>query len=907
VVLPDVALARNPQLVPGATYVTESTVGAEGSSTSLWPRELDADYEVLGELGRGGMAVVFRARDRELGREVAIKVVRPRFVADEEAIARLAREARTVAQLEHPNIVGVYAIRHLSDKSVALVMQLVPGRTLKEALQQDGPFEPARAEHVLRDVARALSYAHQAGVVHRDVKPENIFLDDVSGRAMLSDFGVARVMDAPTELTATGTTIGTPTYMPPEQIDGGEIDGRSDLYSLGMVGWEMLAGQRPWSGESLYSVIYRQKHDPLPPLDALRKDVPPRLQFLLEGMMQKSPERRWAGASRFLTLLASDQSPPGFREWQSAQRRRRRSMVYQQGRSRGESVLEAALETMKFNRDATPPAPPLPILPTSATDDASGFRPLAMIERALTPPELRQVRAEPRSTRRGIWIALAVGAVLIVVGALWHRQRLPRTTATATPTITLQDRPGREVPVVPPVYVSPSPTISDSLRAAVATDSPPSTPRRAEPPPSRAPSRASATRSVASPAKSRPAPGSDSTSRAAREHLAASSRQEPPRSTTSSPVRAIPPLLTPTAPEAPTLNFPTERANIAAGGRHSCMLVEGGRALCWGNNDAGQLGDGSYEGRASPAPVAGDFAFIQILAASWHTCGLTSSGDAYCWGKNDLGQLGDGTTAQRAAPVHVNINSPFRAVRLGDAHSCALTRAGSVYCWGANTYGQLGDGTRTARSSPVLVGVPAPAAALAVGLNHTCALMADGTAYCWGQNRGGQLGDGTTLDRTTPTAVATELRFVSVAAGSGHTCGVTVSGAAFCWGQNNYGQLGAGVMGGSSLAPKAVETSAPLQTVVAGIAHTCARGRDGHALCWGRNVYGQLGDGTTTDRSRPVAVAIGSIASIHASGAHSCAVTTAGEAYCWGYNIDGQLGDGDRENASSPSRVRVTR
>ena len=227
---------------------TEPPRPDEPAPLNLWPAELDADYTLMGELGRGGMAVVFRARDRDLGREVAVKVVRPRFAADEEAVARLAREARTVAQLEHPNIVGVYSIRHLADRSVALVMQLIPGRTLKQAVTEDGPFDAASAEQVLRDIARALAYAHRAGVVHRDVKPENIFLDATSGRAMLSDFGVARVMDAPTELTATGTTIGTPTYMAPEQIDGVNLDGRSDLYSLGMVGWEMLTGERPWIG-----------------------------------------------------------------------------------------------------------------------------------------------------------------------------------------------------------------------------------------------------------------------------------------------------------------------------------------------------------------------------------------------------------------------------------------------------------------------------------------------------------------------------------------------------------------------------------------------------------------------------------------------------------------------------------
>ena len=146
--------------------------------------DLDA-YTMLGELGRGGSAIVYRARDRELFRDVAIKVVRPRFAAEaDEAIERLAREARTVARLQHPNIVTVHAVKRLRDGGLALVMQLVPGRTLKQAIHEDGPFAPARAERVLRDVAEALAFAHAHGVVHRDVKPENVFLDAETDRAL---------------------------------------------------------------------------------------------------------------------------------------------------------------------------------------------------------------------------------------------------------------------------------------------------------------------------------------------------------------------------------------------------------------------------------------------------------------------------------------------------------------------------------------------------------------------------------------------------------------------------------------------------------------------------------------------------------------------------------------------------
>ncbi|MFP5356327.1 MAG: serine/threonine-protein kinase, partial [Gemmatimonadota bacterium] len=344
--------------------MTESAVqGGAGAGDSGWPRELDAEYQCLGELGRGGMAVVYRARERSLGRDVAIKVVRPRFHADNESVARLAREARTVAQLEHPNIVSLHAVKQLNH-GLALVMQLVPGMTLKAALAR-GPLSPNEAELVLRDIARALAYAHRCGVVHRDVKPENIFLDEITGRALLSDFGVARSIEENTELTATGTAIGTPTYMSPEQIDGGHLDGRSDLYALGMVGWEMLSGQRPWAGESLYSVIYRQKHDPLPPLDLIRSDVPPKLQYLVEGLMHKNPDRRWPSAARFLTLLSGDDAVPGLKEWQAMVKKRRRGGTLRATPPRAPEATPAAnpaQSTVRFRRgeEGDPSLPPAP-------------------------------------------------------------------------------------------------------------------------------------------------------------------------------------------------------------------------------------------------------------------------------------------------------------------------------------------------------------------------------------------------------------------------------------------------------------------------------------------------------------------------------------------------------------------
>ncbi|HEX6943760.1 MAG TPA: protein kinase [Gemmatimonadaceae bacterium] len=912
--------------------VTEPERPIDDAVPHLWPAELDADYDLLGELGRGGMAVVFRARDRDLGREVAVKVVRPRFAADEEAVARLAREARTVAQLEHPNIVGVYSIRHLADRSVALVMQLIPGRTLKQAVTEDGPFDAATAEQVLRDIARALAYAHRAGVVHRDVKPENIFLDASSGRAMLSDFGVARVMDAPTELTATGTTIGTPTYMAPEQIDGVNLDGRSDLYSLGMVGWEMLTGERPWTGESLYSVIYRQKHDQLPPIDSFRDDIPARTQYLIEGLMPKNPDRRWASAARFLTLLASDQPLPGFKEWESAQRRRRRTRVFQETRARGGSVIEAALETVKFSRPPTPVAPlAQPALqPPASPPEERFFEPTGEAARRTTPlavgrtpgraavvrgtpsggfsiqrpPHEANKRLSPRSmgvvpTNRSRFVRLGIGALSLAAVSLLAWFQFGPAGATEVqnvdfPVVTRDDR-AIDVPVLP-VVDSTAPKATDSVvaKGPDSTVTPATTTTYT-------PSAPSGPLAQPNARISNVRPNADSA------RLAAT----PPRGrqgaadsvVTAAPI--LPTAIVPTAPIVPSITFPTFNGTVAAGMGHSCTIGGDGRAACWGSNGNGQLGDGSFESRPTPELVAGDLTFTEITSGLTHTCGLTGT-EVFCWGANSMGQLGDATTQPRSAPVRINSAVSFRFVAAGRDHTCGISSARRVLCWGSNNDGQLGEGTRTRRSSPVTVDLPGSVAvaALAVGWHHTCALTADGSAWCWGKNDSGQLGDGTTGLRPLPTKVQFDGQFVSIAAGSAHTCAVTVNGEAWCWGSNKFGQLGFGPATQSST-PHIVSSAQPFSTVATGGFFSCARGRDSSVWCWGANNAGQLGDGTTANRSVPARVGgLSRVTSLSLGGGHACAVS-GGETFCWGQNIDGQISRGDRDPATSPTRVLI--
>jgi alpha-tubulin suppressor-like RCC1 family protein len=256
--------------------------------------------------------------------------------------------------------------------------------------------------------------------------------------------------------------------------------------------------------------------------------------------------------------------------------------------------------------------------------------------------------------------------------------------------------------------------------------------------------------------------------------------------------------------------------------------------------------------------------FSTLAVGGYHTCGLTPAGLAYCWGGNSDGQLGDGTTTDRPTPVPVVMPTGQTFVSLGLSigvynHTCALTPAGTAYCWGANFSGQLGDGTTTDQPSPVAVAMPVGEsfASLAVGGYHSCGLTPAGAAYCWGTNARGRLGDGTTTDRWTPTAVLVPagVTFTRLAAGVDHTCGLTPAGAAYCWGRNAFGQVGDGTTS-HRLEPVAVVMPANVTfaSLVAGWDYACGLSAAGAAYCWGWNGRGRLGDGTETPRLIPVRV-----------------------------------------------------
>jgi alpha-tubulin suppressor-like RCC1 family protein len=325
-------------------------------------------------------------------------------------------------------------------------------------------------------------------------------------------------------------------------------------------------------------------------------------------------------------------------------------------------------------------------------------------------------------------------------------------------------------------------------------------------------------------------------------------------------------------------------------------LTLAGAAYCWGNNSMGQLGDSTTTGELSAVRVAGGLTFTTLAVGNWHNCALTAQGAAYCWGGNGGGQVGDGTTTNRTAPVPVLGNLTFVAISASGSHTCALTREGAAYCWGDNSRGELGDGTYTGKQSPIpVVGRPA-FASIAVGDYYTCGVtVAEGRLFCWGANDGSQLGD-TSLSA---------LSFAIVSAGYEQTCAVTGEGVAYCWGANSYGERGSGHAGDSWESPEAVVGGFHFTTLTVGDNHACGTSAtSGAAYCWGYNFDGQLGDGTTNDRSSPQAV-LGNLtfAGMAAGNWHTCGVTTDGAAYCWGANGFGNLGTGMTGGGPNPARV----
>ncbi|HWE64772.1 MAG TPA: protein kinase, partial [Chloroflexota bacterium] len=406
---------------------------------------INSRYRLLRVLGEGGMARVYEAEDLRLGRRVAVKVLLPQFTNDPEFLRRFEQEARLAASLSHPNVVGVFDVGQEGQLHY-IVMELVDGQTLKDAITTTRPFPVAEALRIAIEVCAALSAAHARGMVHRDIKPQNILLT-ADGQVKVADFGIAR-RGANTALTQTGTVLGSVHYLSPEQARGQEAGPRSDLYSLGVTLFEMLTGRLPFNAENPIAIAMQHVQNAPPLPRQFNRAIPPALEALILRLMAKNPNDRFADAASVIAALRGVMGQAGG----STRVARPAAQPGSQGGGVTPPPSPPATRVM-------PPTPQPPQRPTSGARAATGFAAPVTAPRTqvATAPA---VARRPPSGRRTILAGVIVGGVaalllVLVLAVLSTGGNLPGFlgSETATPALTATPVPPTPRPTSTPVPV----------------------------------------------------------------------------------------------------------------------------------------------------------------------------------------------------------------------------------------------------------------------------------------------------------------------------------------------------------------------------------------------------------------------------------------------------------------------
>ena len=312
----DRTLTITPITAPGAEVAPDRTMddvsgwsapsaaGSARSSSPLEPgRALGNRYEILQLLGEGGMGAVYKARDRELDRLVALKVIRPELAQNADALHRFKQELILARQVTHRNVIRIFDLGE-ADGVKFITMDYIDGRDLKSLLREKGKFPPAEAAGIIEQICRALEVAHMEGVIHRDLKPQNVMID-AQGKASVMDFGIARSMEIGSGgMTQTGTLVGTPEYMSPEQAKGVKVDARSDLFSLGIIFYELLTGNSPYKAETAMESLYKRTSEPARPPIELNSDIPQELNDIILHCLEIDKTKRFGSATEILEDLA---------------------------------------------------------------------------------------------------------------------------------------------------------------------------------------------------------------------------------------------------------------------------------------------------------------------------------------------------------------------------------------------------------------------------------------------------------------------------------------------------------------------------------------------------------------------------------------------------------------------------
>ncbi|MBN2006688.1 MAG: serine/threonine protein kinase [Anaerolineae bacterium] len=379
-----------------------------------WTGKTLGHYEIIAKIGAGGMATVYRAKQPSLGREVAVKVLSDELARDPEFRERFLREARAVAQLTHPHILPVYDFGEETEThTLYFVTQYVEGGSLAQRLES-GPLPVEDAARIGAQVARALDFAHRRGVIHRDVKPANILLT-ADGHPLLADFGIARVLQE-THLTQTGMTLGTPAYMSPEHARGEEINHCADIYALGVVIYEMLAGRAPFKGDTPIGLLHQHAFMPPPSLTAARPDLPKALERVVMRALAKFPAERYASAAEFSEALdtALTARQPFFKLRRTEGVRRTENVRHAKNASPPVEVTTAVLPPSQTPPASTPPEQ-LPPVPAPVGAPVTPPKPAPYFS---TGAEPKSVRIRRGAKRAGKWLVRALTITVIVLVAL---------------------------------------------------------------------------------------------------------------------------------------------------------------------------------------------------------------------------------------------------------------------------------------------------------------------------------------------------------------------------------------------------------------------------------------------------------------------------------------------------------
>jgi len=341
---------------------------------------------------------------------------------------------------------------------------------------------------------------------------------------------------------------------------------------------------------------------------------------------------------------------------------------------------------------------------------------------------------------------------------------------------------------------------------------------------------------------------------------------------------------------------------ISAGQNHTIALKTDGSLWAWGDNNYGQLGDGTNTSSSTPIQIGVETGWLAISAGVDYTIGLKTDGSLWAWGQNGYGRLGDGTNTSRNTPVQIGIETDWAEISADLVHTIALKTDGSLWAWGNNSSGQLGDGTNTNRNTPVQIGVETDWLTISVCFDHTIGLKTDGSLWAWGNNGYGQLGDGTNTSRNTPVQIGIETDWSAISAGTYYTMALKADGSLWAWGQNGSGELGDGTNTDRNT-PVQIGIETDWSAISTGWFHTIALKTDGSLWAWGDNGSGQLGDGTNTNRNTPVQIGVETDWSAISGNFSTIALKTNGSLWAWGENGSGQLGDGTNTNRRSPVQI----